>query len=75
MLPSLTLGLSLLAAGVGPRMTDAEFFGGMDLRCPGLEGVASATRQQAWVVARAALPAPVLEPRVKTHVRAERSVR
>jgi hypothetical protein len=37
---------------VGPRLTDAEFFGKIDTERPGLEGIAEAIEQENWAEAR-----------------------
>ncbi len=38
----------------GPRLSDAEFFAGLDLTRPGMEAVAAAVKQSDWPAARAA---------------------
>ena len=54
---SCTLGLLLLGAEAGPRMTDADFFAAMDLARPELAAVRAAADKQDWPAARKAYAA------------------
>ena len=42
------------AAETGPRLSDADFFAGLDLKRPGMEAVAKAVEQSDWPAARTA---------------------
>ena len=49
-----TMVLLCCAVETGPRLSDAEFFAGLDLARPGMEATAAAVKQSDWPAARAA---------------------